>query len=41
MCSTFGMEVSLTEVFVNTSQSIGLFELVDARYDTKGVGVNG
>ena len=32
--------MSLIEFFVNTSQSIGLFELVDPRYDTKGVGVN-
>jgi hypothetical protein len=36
-----GIELSLIEVFVNMSQSIGPFELVDARYNTKGVGVSG
>jgi hypothetical protein len=36
-----GIEVSLIEVFVNTSQFTGPFELVDAPYDTEGVGVDG
>ena len=40
-CSMSGIEVSLIQVFVNKSQSIGLFELVDTQYHTKGVGVNG
>jgi len=36
-----GLEVSLVEDFVNTSQSIGIFGRIDMRYDTEGVVVNG